>query len=202
MSDFRKNLSERSKWRWVVPVLLIFTAGLAGLVLWIGNISFVSHDPLFRGKPESEWIRNLKYSDNQQVEEWHAYGEDGVQVLIRGLEKANRTGDRVYRKFNRRLPASMRGWLPAAHPSCVGDSRDWTVDSVALLPYKTLPFFPPSLFKSRPFALEKMPGPLLYSDHEFCRGNRESHSQTFFSRVCRTRTLVRERTKPQMGPAD
>jgi len=97
----------RNQWRWIVAGLLTFTAGLAGLVLWFGNVLPVSRDSLFRGKPESEWIKNLKYGDDQQVKEWQAYGEEGVQVLIRGLERANHPGERAYRRVNVRLPTFL-----------------------------------------------------------------------------------------------
>jgi hypothetical protein len=109
--------------RWRVAVLLAFTAGFTGLVLWLGNVTFVSHDPPFHGKPESEWIKTLKYSDDEQVKEWRAYGEPGVQVLIRGLESANRPGERAYRKYNRLLPAYLRRWLPAPKPDATRSTR-------------------------------------------------------------------------------
>jgi len=123
MTDFRKILCVRGKWCWVISGLLILTAGLTGLVWWFGNISFVSHAPLFRGKPESEWIKNLKYNDNEEAKEWQAYCEEGVQVLIRGLQKAKRPGDRAYRSFHRRLPASLGGLLPAPKPDSTYSTR-------------------------------------------------------------------------------
>jgi hypothetical protein len=92
--------------------LLTFAAALTGLVLWFGGVLSVDSDRLFRGKPESEWIKNLKYNDQEQVEEWRAYGEEGVHVLIRGLEQANRPGERAYRKFNQQLPYFLRRCLP------------------------------------------------------------------------------------------
>ena len=117
----------RSKRRWIVAVLLTFTAGLAGLVLWFGGVLPVNRDPMFRGKPESEWIKNLKYGDDQQVKEWRAYGEEGVQVLIRGLQRANRPGERAYRRFNRLLPDFLRRWLPATKRDSTQVTRECLV---------------------------------------------------------------------------
>jgi len=54
--------SPRRGRRWIVVVLLVFTACVAGLVLWIGNVTHITRDPLFRGKGKSEWIKNLKGS--------------------------------------------------------------------------------------------------------------------------------------------
>ena len=92
-------------------MLLTFTVALTGWLMWFGNVALVRHDPLFRGKPESEWIKNLKYADDEQVKEWQAYGEEGVQVLIRGLNKANCPGERAYRRFS---PTAARLREPVA----------------------------------------------------------------------------------------
>src|SRR5690349_21720240 len=82
----------------------VFTLAVAGLIFWSATTPR-TNDPLFRGKAESEWIKNLKYLDDEQVKEWRGYGEEGVQVLIRGLKNANRPRERMYRQFNRALPA-------------------------------------------------------------------------------------------------
>jgi hypothetical protein len=95
--------------------------GLAVLAVWL----FVggSHpDRLFRGKPESVWMRELKYWDDEQLKEWRGYGEAGVQVLIRGLENAQRPAERAYRKFSRKLP----GWLSARLPTPKQDATRTT----------------------------------------------------------------------------
>ena len=123
----------RSKRRWIVAVLLTFTAGITGLVLWFGGVVPVNRDPLFRGKPESEWIKNLKYGDDQQVKEWRAYGEEGVQVLIRGLQRANRPGERAYRRFNRLLPDFLRRWLPAPKRDSTQVTRECLVSLLGSL---------------------------------------------------------------------
>lgn len=117
MSDRRRRPTS------LVAVTFILTAGFA-LVLWFGGVLFAHRDPLFRGKPESEWIKGLKYNDQQQAEEWRAYGEEGVQVLIRGLEKADRPGERAYRRFTRLLPESLSRWLPAPKPDSTRVTRE------------------------------------------------------------------------------
>jgi hypothetical protein len=70
-------------------------------------------DPLFRGRPESEWISGLKYRDEAQVDQWRGFGPDGVRVLVRALEAANRPADRAYRAAWRILPRALAHRLPA-----------------------------------------------------------------------------------------
>jgi len=132
MSDHRTISFMGSKRRWIIAVLLT-SACLTGLVLWFGGVLPVSGDPLFRGKPESEWIKNLKYGDDQQVKEWRAYGEEGVQVLIRGLQRANRPGERAYRRFNRLLPDFLRRWLPAPKRDSTQVTRECLVSLLGSL---------------------------------------------------------------------
>ncbi len=123
MSDHRISYVRR-KWRWIAAVLLTSSAGITGFVLWFSGVLPMSGDPLFHGKAESKWIANLKYRDDQQVEEWRAYGEEGVQVLIRGLERANRPGERAYRRFNQLLPDFLRRWLPAPKRDSTQETRE------------------------------------------------------------------------------
>src|SRR5262245_20510833 len=94
--------------RWMLALALLFTAFVAGLVFLAGSSAAGSQDPLFRGEPESEWIKNLKSSDDAQVKEWRVYGEEGVQVLIRGLKSADHPRERAYRRFRRALPGAVR----------------------------------------------------------------------------------------------
>jgi hypothetical protein len=100
------------RWRWLLGMVVLLCAG--GVVLACYLILFAQpRDLVFRGKPESEWIKGLKYWDQEQVKEWQGYGEEGVQVLIRGLRNAARPGERAYRKVSRHLPGLLREWLPA-----------------------------------------------------------------------------------------
>lgn len=113
MNELADNPSwKRSKWKWIACVLLAIGGGVTALCLWFSGATFGERDPLFRGKPESAWIKNLKYSDDDQVKEWRGYGEEGVQVLIRGLQHANHPGERAYRGAYRRMPALLMRWLP------------------------------------------------------------------------------------------
>ena len=73
-------------------------------------------DPIFRGKPESQWIEQLAYHDEEQVKQWRAFGSHGVQVLVGGLEGANRPVDGFYRYTYRRMfgivPGGVMRLLP------------------------------------------------------------------------------------------
>jgi hypothetical protein len=117
-----KTSSAKRSWPRVAILVFIVVTILTGLVLGFGEIFSENNDAIFRGKPESEWIKELKYSDSQQANEWRAYGDEGVQVLIRGLERARRNG-RAYRRFNERLPAFLRQFLPTPKPDSTASIR-------------------------------------------------------------------------------
>ncbi|MDB6019281.1 MAG: domain containing protein [Pedosphaera sp.] len=124
MSDSaQSNSGWRKKLKWVIAGLVAGAAGVAVLVLWFAGVSVGNSDPLFHGRPESEWIKNLKYWDDAQVKEWKGYGEEGVQVLIRGLERANRPGERAYRKLYRRVPFALTRRLPDPKDDSTRSSR-------------------------------------------------------------------------------
>lgn len=107
-----------------VAVVLALVGGLAAVFLLLGAVILGRHDPLFRGKPESEWIKNLQYSDDQQVAEWRTCGEEGVQVLIRGLERADHPVERAYRRLYRGSPGILRRWLPASKSDSTQVTRE------------------------------------------------------------------------------
>jgi hypothetical protein len=92
--------------------LLLVIAAMA--ILWV---IVRPRDPMFRGKPESQWIEQLAYMDEKQVKQWRDFGTDGVELLVRGLEGANRPVDRfyrnTYRQTSRFLPGMVTGLLPA-----------------------------------------------------------------------------------------
>jgi len=106
------------KWLRVAVTTTVIVACVAAMWFWFGDGSVGDDDPLFRGKPESEWIKSVKYTFDagydEQVKEWRGYGEEGVQVLIRGLQHANHPGERVYRSIYRRMPGFLMRWLPSA----------------------------------------------------------------------------------------
>src|SRR4051812_16430733 len=101
----------KMKWRWLFGTLILLCAGG---VLWGGYFLLFSQprDFVFRGKLEREWIKGLKYWDEEQVKEWRGYGGEGVQVLIRGLRNSARPRERAYRRVSRRIPSPLRRWLP------------------------------------------------------------------------------------------
>lgn len=118
-------------WRWgAVAICLI---GLVGASLWFGCGALRSRERLFRGKPEKEWIQNLKYWDDQQVAEWRGYGEEGVQVLIRGLERADRPSERTYRKLYRQAPDFLKRRLPNAKSDSTRVTRHCIVSLLSSL---------------------------------------------------------------------
>lgn len=118
----------KNYWRWLLAGALLGVIGLTGMILWLGGYQF--RDPLFRGQPESQWIKNLKYRDDPQVEEWKGYGEAGVRVLVRGLENADRPLHRAYRKSYPRLVKSLRSWAP---PPASDPTRATRLTIVSLL---------------------------------------------------------------------
>lgn len=97
----------------------VLFAGLLAVIVSVAILWAVvrPHDPLFRGKPESQWIEQLSYLDEEQVEQWREFGPDGVRVLVRGLEGTDRPRDKVYRNAYRWmasiLPGGVMGLLPA-----------------------------------------------------------------------------------------
>jgi len=94
-------------------VVLVFLVSIAGVAFWLTDSAPLARDQVFRDKPESEWIKGIKYNDEDQEKEWQSYGEEGAHVLIRGLKRAQRPGERAYRQLNRKLPATVRRFLPA-----------------------------------------------------------------------------------------
>jgi HEAT repeat protein len=115
----------KGKKRTWLLVALAFGAGLTALSLWVAGVPGGGSDPLFRGRPESEWIKNIRYdvSDTGQAKEWRSYGEDGVQVLIRGLRNADRPRERAYRRFYKLLPGVIARLLPYPKKDSTRGSR-------------------------------------------------------------------------------
>jgi len=96
---------------------------LAGLLLavicWGVWRTLPDPAPLFHGKPESAWIREINCGAGEgQTQRWREFGPDGVRVLIRGLEKekAKQPWQKLYRKVHGqlapRLPFGLAQWLP------------------------------------------------------------------------------------------
>ena len=115
---------------------------LIGLVVTLlGGLTWLllpPRDPLFHGKPESEWIKSIEYNgDEQQTRQWRELGPDGVGVLVRGLEKANHPLERFYRKtyprIAPRLPGFSLRWLPAPKMDSTRGTRMCVVSLLARL---------------------------------------------------------------------
>lgn len=110
-------------------VIVVSVAG-AGLLLW-------PHDPLFHGKPESVWIEQLVYRDEEQVKQWREFGPEGVLVLIRAMEGAIRPSDRAYRQayrgMGRILPDGLRRSLPTPKGDLTRSTRMTVVDLLSRL---------------------------------------------------------------------
>ena len=92
--------------------LLLAVAG--GLAWWL----WPEPDPLFQGKPESAWIKGIDYNgSDEQTKQWREFGPEGVRVLIRGMERADRRWERFYRgayqRLAPRLPFGLARLLPA-----------------------------------------------------------------------------------------
>jgi hypothetical protein len=109
--------------------LLILVA--LGNAIWF---TIARMDPLFRGKPESYWIEHLSFGDDDQVKRWRDFGPEGVHVLIRALDGADRPADRMYRKVHRylrhKIPSGIMDRLPAPRMDLTRSTR---MNVVALL---------------------------------------------------------------------
>jgi HEAT repeat protein len=115
---------------------------ITGLVVVIacGSVAWLAirpRDPVFRGKPESQWIEHLSYRDEEQVKQWREFGSEGVDVLVRALDGASRPTDRlyraVYRNMGRILPGGAMRLLPAPRMDLTRSTRVNVVDLVSRL---------------------------------------------------------------------
>ena len=97
--------------------LLLFIPLLLGVVLVVlllaGVPIFGTSDPLFHGKPESQWVMGLTGLDEDQTNQWHDFGAEGIQVLIRGFDHADRPVGSSYQRIFDLLPGWISRWLPA-----------------------------------------------------------------------------------------
>ena len=116
----------------VFATLLVFVVSV--VVAWL---VVRPRDPLFHGKQESYWIEHLSYRDEEQVKQWREFGSDGVRVLVRALDRANRPTDRVYRnvypKMGRILPGGLMRFLPAPRMDLTRSTRMNVVDLLSRL---------------------------------------------------------------------
>ena len=102
-------------------IVLIALAVVVGGGLLLGWLALLPRDPLFHGKPESEWIKGVAYgmslSDSQnreQAQRWRNFGPEGLRVLERGLYPSHgHTYRKLYRRVSPKLPRILVGWLPS-----------------------------------------------------------------------------------------
>lgn len=118
----------KSLWRWMAGIFVVLAVGFVALAFWFSGARLSSEDRMFRGKLESEWIKELKYNDDEQAKEWKAFGEEGISVLLRGLELAQPPGERAYRGLYRKVPMRVRGWLPNPKQDETRGTRHCIVD--------------------------------------------------------------------------
>src|SRR5262245_24731657 len=113
------------KWRIMLFALTVaFLSGLAWMAL-------SSRDPLFHGKPESQWITNIAYGmslsedqNREQVQRWREFGPDGLRVLERGLNtKRSQTYQNLHRWLSSRVPNVLLRILPTPPPKIAGGTR-------------------------------------------------------------------------------
>ncbi len=129
----RSDPGHRNRIKWIVcGVLFVLTASLVA-----GWLAIIPRDPLFHGKPESYWIQHLSYNDDEQARQWREFGPDGVRVLVRGLERADRPADRFYRRLYRRmlrvLPGSWIRLMPAPREDLTRSTHMIVIDVLARL---------------------------------------------------------------------
>ena len=107
----RAILAASMKGRYWKTLLIALGLGSAALIL---TPFLASRDRLFRGKPESEWIKQLAYQNEKQVIQWREFGPEGVRVLVRALDTADHPIERAYRNMHRRpwLPTFIMRLLP------------------------------------------------------------------------------------------
>jgi hypothetical protein len=102
-------------------VLIVVLIGVIPITVWKCR---PSPDLLSYGKPERFWIENLLSGCDwapgiaeDQVDRWRKFGPEGVGMLVRMLEKADRPWERtcrtIHRNLNSRLPGGVARLLPA-----------------------------------------------------------------------------------------
>ena len=130
---------------------LIAVVGLA--IIFIGCLAFVAlapREPLFHGKPESQWLTNIVYGmslseaqNKEQVQRWRDFGPEGLRVLERGL--APNRGliyQRLYGRLASILPGPALRFLPAPPPKIVGGTRHIVMDLLCRMGKDAYPAWP------------------------------------------------------------
>jgi len=137
--------TRKSRWR---PI-----AGLGFGVVLVGGLTFVAlapRDPLFHGKPESQWITNIVYGmslsedqNKEQVQRWRDFEPEGLRVLERGLApNRGRTYQNIYGRLASMLPGPLLRLLPTPPPKTVGGTRHCVVDLLCRMGTNAHPAWP------------------------------------------------------------
>ena len=110
----------------------ILLIGLSVVLLaGLGWLSWLPRDPLFHGKPESEWIKGIAYGmslsedlNKEQIRRWGDLGSEGLRVLERGLNASDgRTYRKLHRRLSARLPWALMRLLPAPKMDATSGTR-------------------------------------------------------------------------------
>lgn len=117
---------------WLFALAMVM-AVLVGAVAWL---MLPPRDPMFRGKPESEWIKGVVYgmqlsdSENKaQAQRWRELGPDGLRILENGLKPApGRTYRKLYRRYAGKLPQFMVRLLPSPPTDKLAGTRITVAD--------------------------------------------------------------------------
>src|SRR5882762_6104682 len=128
---------------------LLFALALAILcgLAWLARSP---RDPLFHGKPESQWITNIVYGmslsedqNREQAQRWRDFGPDGLRVLERGLAaKRGRTYQNLHRRLGSILPGALLRILPTPPPITVGGNRLVVMDLLCRMGNDAHPVWP------------------------------------------------------------
>ena len=128
-------------------------AGLGFGMVLIAGLAFVAlapRDPLFHGKPESQWITTIGYGmslsetqNKEQVQRWRDFGPEGLRVLERGLA-ANRAPRyrSIYEGLGKFLPNGCMRLLPTPPPKTVGGTRHIVADLLCRMGKDAYPAWP------------------------------------------------------------
>jgi HEAT repeat protein len=113
---------------------MVLAALFVAILCTVAWLALPQRDPVFHGKPESAWITNIVYNGpDEQTKQWQEFGPDGVQVLIRGLNKAKHPLERAYRITYSKLSSKLPGGLLRLLPNPRADSGRATRMSVVEL---------------------------------------------------------------------
>ncbi|MEN9678028.1 MAG: hypothetical protein RIS76_3924 [Verrucomicrobiota bacterium] len=94
---------------WLLPAFLA-----VGATVWLWPVP----ERFFRGKPERQWIAELKLEyDPEQQSLWKSFGDDGIRMLVRAYwtsyGSSKYVWHRTYRRLSRILPDAVLRLFPS-----------------------------------------------------------------------------------------